>query len=234
MIIKIDKLVRAISGFHVGCFVALVTMGLLFFSGGVARADILDDFKNSTMTGYIIGGEATSLVESITIFKPEKQEILGVPFTFGRYKLSLIDGKNVVDDVLLVGHIGNYDPAKNNTWYLYLRKIDEPFSTGSIGILYDAARHWLGEDAPPVYIGAGVMEGGELMYSLLAEWEFTPGYLVYADVYVGMESPTNRNFVEGKAGFKKNQDPEGKTYIDAFIQNVGGNSYLGVGIGYTL
>jgi len=233
MIIKIDRIKRWFDNFRL-CLCLVMIVGIaLFLRVAPAYADVLNDFHNSTMTGYIVEGSATSLVENITIFTPTEKKVLGIPMDLMRYKIVLVDGKNVVDDVLFVGHIGSYDPAKNNTWHLYLRKIDEPFNTGSTGILYDAARHWLGDKAPPVYIGVGIIEGGHLMYSLIGEWEFTPGYIMFADVYMTMESWTNPDAREGKFGFRKNQDPEGKTFIELSANNISGNTYIMGGVGFT-
>jgi len=187
-----------------------------------------DDFHNSTLTGYIIDGASKSIIENVTIYTPEDEKFLGIPLTFARYRIVFFDGKDMVDDLLLVGKIGQ----KSDTFYVSYRKIDEPFDMNTGGVLYNVTQHW-DESLPPVLLGLYIMDDGNFMYSLLGEYEIATGYYIGADVIMGMEDLGNRDFVDFKVWGKHNFEPDGTVFGEVFVHNIFDKTYYGGGIGFT-
>ena len=203
--------------------VLIIVLGLT----ASASAGVLDDFSNSTMSGRVIDGQAISILENISIYEPIKEELFGFPLKFARFKVVSFDGKNIVDDLLLIGEVGSSD-----TFFLSYRKIDEPFDVNAGGVLYNVTQHW-DDNLPPVLIGLYIMESGNLLYTLYGEVEIDTGYYVGADVMLGMESAMNRDFLEGKVWAKHNFEPDGSTYGEIFLYNISGSTYIGGGVGFS-
>ena len=150
-------------------FIGTLVVFTFLFMGTASAGTLWDEFDNSILSGYIANGGAINVIENITVYEPVDEELFGVPLKFARYKVLLGDGKNVIDDLLLVGEIGDSD-----TFYLSYRKLDEPFDVDAVGVLYNATQHW-DEDLPPVYIGVYLMEPGQV--GMVDE----NGYAVYSD-----------------------------------------------------
>ena len=223
---------RAIFG-RILIALAFFIVVLVTFCEKVAQADVFDDLSNSTFSGYVMWdvdgvGKQETMFENITTFIPKDEKLFGIPFTFGRLKVTTFGNDVVIDDILLMGEIGQSD-----TFYLSYRKLDEPFDVNAGGILYDVARHWWGVDAPPVYLGLYMMEGGDPLYTLYGEYEIATGYFVGVDVLLGMENFTNRDFLDGKVWGKHNFTPEGTTYGEVFVYNISGQTYYGGGVGFS-
>lgn len=200
-----------------------------------AQADIWDDFSNSTTTGYIVRGEHNAYIQNITVFEPAGEEILGIPIKLVRLKIVSFDGVEVVDDLLALGQTGISD-----TFYPSYRKLDEPFDLNAGGFVYDFARHWWGEEMPPVFLGFYVMESGNPLYTLYTDIDLNQffgeslnGYSVGCDVLVGMESWTNPDFREYEVWIIKDTDPEGNTFLKASITNIVENTTIMFGAGIT-
>lgn len=187
---------------------------------------IWDDFSNSTMSGYVVDGQSKAIIENITIFEPEGEELFGIPLKFARFKVVSFDGINIVDELLLIGEIGQSD-----TFFLSYLKMDEPFDLNAAGCLYNVTQHW-DETLTPVLVGLYVMESGNLLYTLYGEYEISTGYYIGADVMLGMESAGNRDFLDGKIWGKHNFEPDGSTYGEVFLYNISGSTYYGGGVGF--
>lgn len=206
----------------------IILLGVVFFTSS-AKADVFDDFSNETMTGYIVDGEQVAFIENITVFEPEGEELFGIPFTLARLKVVSFDGLNIVDDLWMLGRIGS---AESNTFYLSYKKLDEPFDVNAGGVAYDVSRHWLGDDAPPVYVGIHLMESGNLLYTFWGEVKIADGYYLGGDVLLGMESLKNRDFVDFEFWGKHNFEPDGSTFGKIFVINIAGKTSVGGGVGF--
>lgn len=211
--------------------IAMLVVAIVLVCGGMASAGVRAndfEFKNSIFTGYVLDGEANvAMLETISVFEPEGEELFGVPLTKARYKVVLFDGVDVVDDLLLVGNIGN------SRWFkLTYRLIDEPINVNAGGVLYNASQHF-DEDLPPIYVGFYVTDNGNIMYTLEMEIEIDPGYFLGADVYMIMESLLNPDAREGKLWGKHNFEEDGSLYGEIFVYNIAGSTYVGGGIGFT-
>ena len=240
-------------------FIGTLVVFTFLFMGTASAGTLWDEFDNSILSGYIANGGAINVIENITVYEPVDEELFGVPLKFARYKVLLGDGKNVIDDLLLIGEIGDSD-----TFYLSYRKLDEPFDVNAVGVLYNATQHW-DEGLPPVLLGVYITEptqypwkrwdeetdpetnnmvstsalktpyrqGGNLLFTLYGEYEIATGYFIGADILLAMETIFTRDFLDGKIWGKHNFKPDGSTYGEVFAYNIGGNTFVGGGIGYT-
>jgi hypothetical protein len=214
--------------YYIGLLVIIMAI-LLSLSCDTAEASIWDDLKNSTFAGYAVGtGEVSqAFIENVTVYTPEDENLFGVPFKYGRYKVVSFDGKDMVDDILLIGELGESD-----TFYLSYRRLDEPFDVNAGGILYNVSQHW-SDKLPPMIVGLYIEDDGNPLYTFFGEYEIDPGYFVGCDLLLWMESLTNRNAFEGEGYVKHNLDPNGNSYIKAFVTNVVTETYYGIGVGFT-
>lgn len=188
-----------------------------------------DDWKNTTFSGYIIDGEQKAYLENITVFEPEGESFLGIPLTKAQLTVVSFDGTEIVDRLWLIGRIGSIN---SDTFYLSWFKLDEPFDINAGGVAYDITKHWDSE-LQSMIVGVHLLENGNLMYSYYFEWEIDTGYYLGADILLGMESAWNRDFLEGKIWGKHNFEPDGSTYGEIFVINIGGKTTVGGGVGFT-
>jgi len=218
-----------------GLFVMAIAGYFLIGMCCPAEASIIDDLSNSTFSGMVMLEDRNeAMFENITIYTPEDEEVFGIPIDIIRYKIVRFGNDDMVDDLLAAGSID-----KSNTFLVSYRKLDEPFPVNAGGFLYDVSRHWLGEDAPPVYLGFYMMDTGDPLYTLygkvyLSEFigESGNGYYAEADILLGMEDWFNRDFLDGKISLGKDTDPSGSTYIEVFLYNISGVTYGGFGGGF--
>ena len=213
----------------------MIIMGIaiILAGAGFANADILDDFKNTTLTGVVVNEEAESYFENRTVFEPENLEWLGVKFEWAELKLVQFgqfgDGlgnKLMVQETTFVATVGDSD-----NFYLSVKQIDHPYKEWCGGILYDWS-HW-GPDLPPFLFGLYVMENGQFLWTARGEWEFLNGYLLGCDVQLGMEQMGNRDWLDGKAFSKHNVKPDGSEFIEVGMANYFGTNYWYGGYGFT-
>jgi hypothetical protein len=232
-----DKILNAIEK-------ALKTVGfwlvLLFIGGGACMintcdADVLDDLSNSTFSGYVARNDLNeSYIENVTILEPTFGDVFGVAVKKIQYTVTFFGNDVILDDILAIGSIGVSD-----TFFPSYRKLDEPFDESAYGGIYDGLRHWMGEDAPPVYLGVYFREGGNLLYTLMGQvylndffGESTNGYYMKFDILMGMESALNREYLDGRVAFGKDFEPDGSSYGEVFLENRSGWSYYGAGAGF--
>ncbi len=201
----------------------------------VVHADVSDDFSNSVMSGGILDGDAKAIIENVFIFSPDDEYQFGKQLIWGRYKLVAFDGIDVVDDVLMLANVG-----VSKRFKIFGRVMDEPFDMLAGGIYYDFARHWWGDDAPPVHLGFGIMEDGNALYTMYFDYDLNRlfgeslnGYSVGGDILIGMENLTNPDWRDFKFWFQKDTDPEGLSFIQAYVYNIAGKTTGGFGAGYT-
>jgi len=200
----------------------------------IEKHHFFDDWSNSIFNGYVIDGNAKAYIENKLMLEPEGESLFGISFKIGEWTLTSFDGKNMVDEVLLIGEIGQSD-----TFYLSYLKMDEPYDLNAGGVLYNVTQHW-DDNLPPVLIGVYLMESGNFLYTLRGKYylseifgEATNGYSVSADMKIGMESFNNPDFRDFKFAFRKDETPDGSVYWEVFLDNIAGATYTGGGVGFS-
>lgn len=222
--------------FYAGIFIVMLIF--LFSPSTMADADILDDMESSFFTGIIVGGDssdAQTIVESITMFTPERKTFLGIPLDYAELKLIQFGSINNGGDSTLMLSEFTYAGRlwESDTFFLSIKQIDEPYDKWGGGFLYDW-KHW-DSDLPSFIFGLYVMESGDFLYTIDGEYEFQNGYFLGCDVQLGMETPFNRDWFDGDIIYlKKDLNPEGEYFAKLGMRNLFGTNYLYGGIGGTL
>ena len=207
----------------------------LFSSAGVARASNWYDFTNSTLTGYVVTNEGVSsddamtVLENIAVYEPADESLFGIPMKIARHRLVMKDSKVIVDDLLLIGNVGDSD-----TFYLSYRD-----DCG--GVLYNVGEHWF-EGLPPVLLGLYLGNSGKLGASFYGEWIIADGYYIQADLILtrdkfglndmGVNNDEAQYMTNGKLSGVHNFKPDGSVYGEIFVMFVDNNPMYGGGIGY--
>jgi len=213
---------------------AFLVVIFLFSFGGLASADTLwHEFTNSTLTGYIANcdgvsdDDAMTVLENIAVYEPVGEEVFGIPMKLARHRLVVKDGKVIVDDLLLIGNVGDSD-----TFYLSYRD-------DSAGVLYNVTEHWF-EGLPPVLLGLYLGNAGKIGASIYGEWIIADGYYLQADLMLvrnkfgnDVDKDIAQYITNGKIAGVHNFKPDGSVYGEIFVMFIDNNPMYGGGVGFT-
>jgi len=201
----------------------------------VEGTPFLVDVSAMVFSGASISGEA--IVRTEVVYENPDPEILwGFPLNYVWYtaeyhgNLDEFKGISGSDSTLIFDRLvaASYISQSTNFGIATVKK-DE----WGVGVFYNP-EHWKFEWLPDMRIYYFVMEGNQAL--ILANFKkniIAPGYFILGELEIGMENMTtfNPDYRDFRIAFRKDTDPKGDTWIEAFYQNRYSENIVGIGAG---
>lgn len=201
-------------------FIFVVLFMLTCMGLNPARAAELD-IKGSAFQGVTDEGFSYTRSELLVVKPDDAPDLFGLFPDYGLYEVTLVDGNIILDRGLFTYKLGD---SNNFTGEAYVDG-DE----SAIGFGY-CPEHWA-KWMECMHFKAFVREGGRYTFNGTLDYEFTPGYGVYADGWAYLDDNFDNQAVDGRICMWHNLNPTGELWAEAGYHNIGDAEYVYFGVG---